>query len=130
MTETGNGVGRIKINGGDNLSFGSATIRLLVFTKIDKMGSTILLMSFIFVQATRWRCASFMSLPAIVSEIFGGQTTPSILVVGEGGHSETEKIVLPIKPKRLTEDLFQLDSHIGFSFLYFHPKHSLLVNMH
>ena len=49
---------------------------------------------------------------------------------GGGGHSETEKIVLPIKPKRLTEDLFQLDSHIGFSFLYFHPKHSLLVNMH
>ena len=39
---------------------------------------------------------------------------------GGGGHSETEKIVLPIKP---TEDLFQLDSHIGFSFLYFHPKH-------
>ena len=49
---------------------------------------------------------------------------------GGGGHSETENIVLPIKPTRLTEDLFQLDSHIGFSFLYFHPKHSLLVNMH
>ena len=39
-------------------------------------------MSFIVVEAIRWRCASFMSLPATVSEIFGGQTTPSILVVG------------------------------------------------
>ena len=37
--------------------------------------------SFIVVEAIRWRCASFMSLPATVSEIFGGQTTPSILVV-------------------------------------------------
>ena len=38
-------------------------------------------MSLIVVEAIRGRCASFMSLPATVSEIFGGQTTPSILVV-------------------------------------------------
>ena len=38
-------------------------------------------MSLIVVEAIRGRCASFMSLPATVSEIFGRQTTPSILVV-------------------------------------------------
>ena len=38
-------------------------------------------MSLIVVEAILGRCASFMSLPATVSEIFGGQTTPSILVV-------------------------------------------------
>ena len=38
-------------------------------------------MSLIIVEAIRGRSASFMSLPATVSEIFGGQTTPSILVV-------------------------------------------------
>ena len=38
-------------------------------------------MSLIVVEAISGRCASFMSLPATVSEIFGGQTTPSILVV-------------------------------------------------
>ena len=47
------------------------------------MGSTIgFEMSLIIVEAIRGRCASFMSLPATVSEIFGGQTTPSILVIG------------------------------------------------
>ena len=48
------------------------------------MGSKIgFEMSLIIVEAEaiRGRCASFMSLPATVSEIFGGQTTPSILVV-------------------------------------------------
>ena len=38
-------------------------------------------MSLIIVEAIHRRCASFMSLPATVSEIFGGQTTPFILVV-------------------------------------------------
>ena len=38
-------------------------------------------MSFIVVEAIRGRYASFMGLPATVSEIFGGQTAPSILVV-------------------------------------------------
>ena len=38
--------------------------------------------SLIIVEAIRGRCATFISLPAMVSEIFGGQTTPSILVVG------------------------------------------------
>ena len=51
------------------------------------MGSTIgFEMSLIIVEAIRGRCASFMSLPATVSEIFGGQTTPSILV---GPHETT-----------------------------------------
>ena len=40
-------------------------------------------MSLIVVEAICGRCASFMSLPATatVSEIFGGQTNSSILVV-------------------------------------------------
>ena len=37
-------------------------------------------MNFIVVEAIRGRCASFTVLTATVSEIFGGQTTPSILV--------------------------------------------------
>ena len=46
------------------------------------MGSKIgFEMSLIIVEAMRGRCASFMILVAKVSEIFGGQTTPSILVV-------------------------------------------------
>ena len=62
-----------------------ALIRCIVFNKINKMGSKIgLEMSLIVVEAIRGRCASFMSLPATVSDIdlVGGQTTPSILVVG------------------------------------------------
>ena len=52
------------------------------FAKINKMGSKIgFEMSLIIVEAIRGRCASFMSLPATVSEIFGGQTTQYILVV-------------------------------------------------
>ena len=39
-------------------------------------------MSLIVVEAIRGRCASFMILTAKVSEIFGGQTNSSILVVG------------------------------------------------
>ena len=38
-------------------------------------------MNLIVVEAIRGRCASFTVLTATVSEIFGGQTTPSILVV-------------------------------------------------
>ena len=38
-------------------------------------------MSLIVVEAIRGRCASFMILTATVSEIFGGQTNYSILVV-------------------------------------------------
>ena len=46
------------------------------------MGSKIgFEMNLIVVEATRGRCASFTVLTATVSEIFGGQTTPSILVV-------------------------------------------------
>ena len=39
-------------------------------------------MNVIVVEAIRGRCASVTVLTATVSEIFGGQTTPSILVVG------------------------------------------------
>ncbi len=39
-------------------------------------------MNLIVVGAIRGRCTSFTVLTATVSEIFGGQTTPSILVVG------------------------------------------------
>ena len=38
-------------------------------------------MSVIVVEAIRGRCASFMILTAMVSEVFGGQTNSSILVV-------------------------------------------------
>ena len=38
-------------------------------------------MSLIVVEAIRGQCASFMVLKATVSEIFGGQTNFSILVV-------------------------------------------------
>ena len=37
--------------------------------------------SLIIVEAIAGRCASFMVLTATVSEIFGGQTNSSILVV-------------------------------------------------
>ena len=37
--------------------------------------------NFIVVEAIHGRCASFTVLTTTVSEIFGGQTTPSILVV-------------------------------------------------
>ena len=49
---------------------------------IYKMDSKIgFEMNLIVVEAIRGRCASFTVLTATVSEIFGGQTTPSILVV-------------------------------------------------
>ena len=38
-------------------------------------------MNLIVVETIHGRCASFTVLMATVSEIFGGQTTPSILVV-------------------------------------------------
>ena len=45
-------------------------------------------MSLIVVGAIRGRCASFTVLTATVSEIFGGQTNSSILVVQEKGGSQ------------------------------------------
>ena len=55
---------------------------LFVFNIIYKMDSKIgFEMNLIVVEAIRGRCASFTVLTATVSEIFGGQTTPSILVV-------------------------------------------------
>ena len=54
----------------------------IVFTKINKMDSKIgFEMSLIVVEAICGRCTSFMILTARVSEIFGGQTNSSILVV-------------------------------------------------
>ena len=56
--------------------------RLAELFLIYKMDSKIgFEMNLIIVEAIRGRCASFTSLTATVSEIFGGQTTPSILVV-------------------------------------------------
>ena len=58
-------------------------IRLIVFFKLIKMDGKIgFEMSLIVVEAICGRCASFMILTATVSEIFGGQTNSSILVVG------------------------------------------------
>ena len=55
---------------------------LLLIIIIYKMDSKIgFEMNLIVVEAIRGRCASFTVLTATVSEIFGGQTTPSILVV-------------------------------------------------
>ena len=52
----------------------------LFLLKLIKMGRKIgFEMSLIIVEAIRGRCVSF--IPTTVSEIFGGQTTPSILVV-------------------------------------------------
>ncbi len=54
----------------------------LLLNIIYKMNSKIgFEMNLIVVEAIRGRCASFTVLTATVSEIFGGQTTPSILVV-------------------------------------------------
>ena len=62
-------------NGGHDLRFGQALIRLIVFNRINKMDSKIgFEMSLIVVEAIRGRCASFMILAATVSDIFGGQT--------------------------------------------------------
>ena len=74
---------RKQTTGGDELRFGPAPIRWIVFNKIDKIGSKIGYdMSLIVVEAIRGRCASFMILRAMVSEIFGRQTNSTILVVG------------------------------------------------
>ena len=69
-------------NGGDGLRFASAPIGGIVVNIIYKIDSKIgFEMNLIVVEAIRGRCASFTVLTATVSEIFGGQTTPSILVV-------------------------------------------------
>ena len=55
--------------------------RLTELFIIYKMDSKIgFEMNLVVVEAIRGRCASFMVLMATVSEIIGGQTTPSILV--------------------------------------------------
>ena len=78
-------IGRIALaesNGGDGLRFASASIGLIVFNIIYKMDSNIgFEMSLIVVEGIRGRCASFMILTATVSEIIGGQTNSSVLVV-------------------------------------------------
>ena len=63
---------RKQTNGGDDLRFGPAPIRWIVFNKIAKMDSKSgFEMSVIVVEAIRGRCTSFMILKATVSEIFG-----------------------------------------------------------
>ncbi len=55
---------------------------LFLIIIIYKMDSKIgFEMNLIVVEAIRGRCASLTVLTATVSEIFGGQTTPSVLVV-------------------------------------------------
>ena len=51
-------------------------------------------MSLIFVEEIRGRCASFMIIAATVSEIFGGQTNSSILVLEIDGHLR-QKVLQP-----------------------------------
>ena len=54
----------------------------LLLTELIKMDSKIRFeMSLIVVEAMRGRCVSFMILTAMVSDIFGGQTNSSILVL-------------------------------------------------
>ena len=54
----------------------------IFWNKIDKKDSKIdFKMSVIVVESIRGRCASFMILAATVSDICGGQTNVSILVV-------------------------------------------------
>ena len=68
--------------GGDGLRFASAPIGLIVFNIIYNRDSNIgFEINLIVVETIRGRCASFTVLTATVSDIFGGQTTPSILVV-------------------------------------------------
>ena len=50
----------------------------IIYKMYSKIGFE---MSLIVVEAMLGRCASFMVLTATVSEIFGGQTSTSILVV-------------------------------------------------
>ena len=62
--------------------WGTSADWLNCFNIIYKMDSKIgFEISLIVVEAIRGRCASFMVLTATVSEIFGGQTNYSILVV-------------------------------------------------
>ena len=58
--------------------FPSTGTRLVIYKMDSKIGFEF---NLIVVEAIRGLCASFTVLTATVSEIFGGQTTPSILVV-------------------------------------------------
>ena len=64
--------------------WGTAPIGGIVFfNKIDKMDIKIgFKMSLIVFEAIRGQLACFMILTTTVSDIFGGQTNSSILVVG------------------------------------------------
>ena len=65
----------------DRLRHGARVTCLVIYKLDSKIGFE---MNVIVVEAIRGRCASFTVLTATVSEIillFGGQTTPSILVV-------------------------------------------------
>ena len=63
-------------------ALGQRRLAELFFYIFYKMDSTFgFELNFIVVEVIRGRCASFTGLTATVSEIFGGQTTPSILIV-------------------------------------------------
>ena len=51
-------------------------------------------MRLIVVDAIRGRCGSFIVLTATVSEIFGGQTNSSIVLVQMGQHASTAPFCL------------------------------------
>ena len=74
VTES-DGVGRITVDK-QMASICAAPIHWIVFNKIDQMDSFEMV-----VDVRRGRCASFMIRTTTVSEIFGGQTNSSILVV-------------------------------------------------
>ena len=63
---------RKQTNGGDDLLFGPAPIRLIVLNKIDKMDSIIGFEMSLIVFEARGLYPSFMILTATVSEIFRG----------------------------------------------------------
>ena len=72
-----------------SVAFGPASIRLIVFNKIDKMDSNCFFFEIrlVVIEAIRERCASFMILTATVPEIFGGQTNSyTLLKIIKGTH--------------------------------------------
>ena len=77
-----NGVGRITVNKQMAETICASGQRRFAEFFLNKMyGKIGFEMSLIIVEAIRGRCASFMIQMATVSEIYGGQTNSSVLVV-------------------------------------------------
>ena len=100
------------------------------------MGSKIgFEMSLIIVEAIRGRCASFISLPATVSEIFGGQTTPSILVVKMYVESKSQVTVPDLRVCACVRDITHIhqcyslmcDKRSSHKSIVLHATHALLL---